>query len=125
MSFAHMLILGIIALIVIPPDQLPVVAKQVAKFIYELKRSADQLMGDLKQEAMFKPDDIIDKDLKQKLAELQSDISKPVNLDGQNNHGHGYPNKIAKPEETPAVVHNPEDHPTIAEVTKTEVKKHE
>ncbi|MGZ3692429.1 MAG: Sec-independent protein translocase subunit TatA/TatB [Pseudobdellovibrio sp.] len=109
MSFAHMLILGVIALIVIPPDQLPQVAKQVAKFIYELKRSADQLMGDLKTEAMFKPEDIIDQKLKQQFADLQNTIATPINLDGQNN-------KPAAPAPTttqnaPSAYHDDQGHP--------------
>jgi sec-independent protein translocase protein TatB len=76
-----MIILGIIALIVIPPEKLPEVARQVARFISELKNSADQIMGELKQEAIFKPDDIIDKNIKQKLAELHRDINQTISLD--------------------------------------------
>ena len=75
MSFTHMIILGIIALIVIPPEKLPEVAREIARFISDLKNSADQIMGDLKREAIFKFDDIFDKNIKQKLAELQKDLS--------------------------------------------------
>lgn len=87
MSFAHMLILGIIAIIVIPPEKLPEVAKQIAKFIYELKRSADQFMGDIKKEAMFKPEEIIDQNLKNKLYELQNQINQPLNIDKKPENG--------------------------------------
>lgn len=80
MSFTHMIILGIIALIVIPPEKLPEVAREIARFISELKNSADQIMGELKRDAVFKPEDILDKNIKEKLAELQKDISKTVNL---------------------------------------------
>jgi sec-independent protein translocase protein TatB len=76
-----MIILGIIALIVIPPEKLPEVARQVARFISELKNSADQIMGELKQEAIFKPDDIIDKNIKDKLAELQKDLNQTISMD--------------------------------------------
>ena len=76
MSMSHLIILGIIALIVIPPDKLPEVAKQVAKFIYDLKRNADELMTDLKREAMFKPDDVIDKSIKEKLEELHRQLNE-------------------------------------------------
>jgi Sec-independent protein translocase protein TatA len=76
-----MIILGIIALIVIPPEKLPEVARQVARFISELKNSADQIMGELKQEAIFKPEDIIDKNIKEKLAELHRDINGTIDLD--------------------------------------------
>lgn len=80
MSFTHMIILGIIALIVIPPEKLPEVAREIARFISELKNSADQIMGELKRDAVFKPEDILDKNIKEKLAELQKDINKTVNL---------------------------------------------
>lgn len=80
MSFTHMIILGIIALIVIPPEKLPEVAREIARFISELKNSADQIMGELKRDAIFKPEDILDKNIKEKLAELQKDINKTVNL---------------------------------------------
>ena len=81
MSFTHMIILGIIALIVIPPEKLPELARQIARFISELKNSADQIMGDLKREAVFKPEDIIDKNIKDKLAELQRDLNQTVSAD--------------------------------------------
>ena len=64
MSLSHLIILGVIALIVIPPDKLPELARQLAKFIYELKRSADQIMGEIKQEAYIKPDSILDQKIK-------------------------------------------------------------
>ena len=121
MSFAHMLILGIIAIIVIPPEKLPEVAKQIAKFIYELKRTADQFMGEIKQEAMFKPEDIIDQNLKNKIYELQSEINKPINLDGHSestNHSH------QKTNESQAVENN-ETHTPPAIDSSIEKKKNE
>ena len=81
MSFTHMLILGVIALIVIPPEQLPELARQLAKLIYDLKRSTAGLFDELKQEAIFKPDDILDKNIKNKLQELHKDFSTPIGLD--------------------------------------------
>ena len=123
MSFSHMLILGVIALIVIPPEKLPEVARQVAKFIYDLKRSADQIMGDLKQEAIFKPGDILDQDIKDKLAQIQKDLNQTVNF-----------NDVVKPAETAASppVTPPPVAPTTSPVTAadvstptTEVKKND
>ncbi len=81
MSFTHMIILGIIALIVIPPEKLPEVARELARFISDLKNSADQIMGELKRDAVFKPEDILDKNIKQKLAELQKDLNQTISMD--------------------------------------------
>jgi sec-independent protein translocase protein TatB len=81
MSLSHMIILGIIALIVIPPEKLPEMARELAKFIFEIKRSADQVFGDLKREAMIKPEDILDQNIKDKLAEIQRGLNQPINLE--------------------------------------------
>ena len=77
MSFSHMIILGIIALIVIPPDKLPEMARQLAKILFDLKRSTDQILGDLKQDALFKPQNLIDEKIKKQLVELQNKINNP------------------------------------------------
>ena len=75
MSLSHLIILGVIALIVIPPDKLPEMARQLAKLIYELKRSADQIMGEIKQEAFIKPESILDQKIKDQFAEIQKDLN--------------------------------------------------
>ena len=85
MSFTHMLILGVVALLVIPPEQLPEMARQLAKLIFELKRSTAGLFDELKQDAIFKPEDILDKNIKAKLAELQKDINSPVKKEDKPN----------------------------------------
>jgi sec-independent protein translocase protein TatB len=59
MSFSHMLILAAVAVIVIPPDKLPEVARQLARFINDLKRSTSGIWDDLKQEALLKPEDLL------------------------------------------------------------------
>lgn len=78
MSMSHLIILGAIALIVIPPDKLPEMARQLAKFLYDLKRTADSVMTEIKQEALFKPEDIIDQNIKTKLQELHSSLNNNV-----------------------------------------------
>lgn len=80
MSLTHMIILGIIALIVIPPEKLPEVAREIARFISDLKNSADQIMGELKRDAVFKPEDILDKNIKEKLADLQKDLNQTISI---------------------------------------------
>ena len=53
-----MIILAIIALIVIPPEKLPEVAKQLAIFLNDLKRSTSGILNDIKRDAMLKPEDL-------------------------------------------------------------------
>jgi sec-independent protein translocase protein TatB len=65
MSFSHMLILAIIALIVIPPEKLPEVAKQLARLYRDLKRSTSGLWDDLKEEAMQKPENKTQSEVKE------------------------------------------------------------
>lgn len=61
MSFSHLLILGIIAVIVIPPDKLPEVAKQVARFLGEMRRMTSGVFDDLKEQVVLKPEDMLKK----------------------------------------------------------------
>lgn len=59
MSLSHLIILGIIALIVIPPDKLPEVARQLARILNELKRSTSGIWDDIKRDAAFRPEDLL------------------------------------------------------------------
>lgn len=74
MSFSHLLILGIIAVIVIPPDKLPEVARQVAKFLGDMRRMTSGLFDELKQDVILKPEDM----LKQKNNVIQPPVNTPV-----------------------------------------------
>ena len=78
MSLSHLIILGLIALIAIPPEKLPEMARQLAKFIYDIKRTADSVLNEIKQEALFKPEDIIDQNIKTKLQEIHSSLNQNV-----------------------------------------------
>jgi sec-independent protein translocase protein TatB len=59
MSFTHMVILAIIAIIVIPPEKLPEVARQVARFFNDIRRSTSGVWDDLKKDAMLRPEDLM------------------------------------------------------------------
>lgn len=61
MSLSHLLILGIIAIIVIPPEKLPEVARQFAKFLTEMRRMTSGVFDDLKQDVILKPEDMLKK----------------------------------------------------------------
>ena len=54
-----MILLAIIALIVIPPDKLPEAARQLARFINDLKRNTSGIWDDIKKDAMLKPEDLV------------------------------------------------------------------
>jgi Sec-independent protein translocase protein TatA len=88
MSFTHMLILGIIALIVIPPDKLPEFAREVARFINDLKRSTSGIWDDLKEDAMLKPDDLL------KIKNITKPSPPPVVTPVSESTGHG-PESVA------------------------------
>ena len=62
MSFSHILILIIIAVIVIPSEKLPEVARQVARFFNDIRRTTGGLWQDIKNEAAFKPEDLLKHD---------------------------------------------------------------
>jgi Tat protein translocase TatB subunit len=47
-GFSEMLLLGVIALVFIGPNQLPEVARNIAKFINELKRNTENLRENFK-----------------------------------------------------------------------------
>lgn len=53
-SFVEILIIGIIALIFIGPQQLPQVARTIAKFINEMKRSVGEVQRSIVVEQMNK-----------------------------------------------------------------------
>jgi sec-independent protein translocase protein TatB len=69
MSFSHMVLLAIIAVIVIPPDKLPEVARNFARFLGDMRRMTLGLWDDLKQDSILKPDEF----LKQK----QNNVIRP------------------------------------------------
>ncbi len=50
-GMSEMLIIAVIALIFIGPDQIPAVARNVGKFMNDLKRSTDDLKKDFQQQS--------------------------------------------------------------------------
>lgn len=54
-----MVILALVAIIVIPPDKLPEVARQVARFFNDIRRSTSGVWDDIKKDAMLKPEDLM------------------------------------------------------------------
>ena len=82
LGFGEILLLGILALIVIGPKQLPEVARTIGRFINELKRSTDQLKDEFKSQVRV--DLQFDDYLKEKKSEPVSE--NPNASDGESAH---------------------------------------
>lgn len=59
MSFSHLVILGIILIVVIPPEKLPEVMRNIGRMFNDLRRSTAGVFDDLKKEAEFRPSDML------------------------------------------------------------------
>lgn len=57
LGFSEILIIGVIALIVLGPDQLPELARTLGRFLNELKRSTESIKDDLKSQVNFDLDE--------------------------------------------------------------------
>lgn len=59
LSMGEILILGAIALIVIGPEDLPKLARQIGRFVNDIKRSTQTFAEDLKEQAKFDPQEFL------------------------------------------------------------------
>lgn len=59
MSFSHLVILAIILIIVIPPEKLPEVMRNIGRMFNDLRRSTSGVFDELKKEAEFRPSDML------------------------------------------------------------------
>jgi len=59
MSFSHLVILGIILIIVIPPEKLPEVMRNIGRMFNDLRRSTSGVFDELKKEAEIRPSDLM------------------------------------------------------------------
>ena len=59
MSLSHMIIIGIILLVVVPPEKLPEVMRTIGSFLNDIRRQTSGAWDDIKKDASFKPEDII------------------------------------------------------------------
>lgn len=58
MSFSHLLILGVILIIFIPPEKLPEVMRNIARVFNEFRRSTSGVWDEIKKDAELKPSDL-------------------------------------------------------------------
>jgi sec-independent protein translocase protein TatB len=59
MSISHLVILGIILIIVIPPEKLPEVMRNIGRVFNDLRRSTVGVWDDIKKDAELKPSDLL------------------------------------------------------------------
>lgn len=55
MSFSHMIILAIIVIVFVPADKLPDFARNVARFLNDIRRQTAGVWDDIKKDAAYKP----------------------------------------------------------------------
>jgi Sec-independent protein translocase protein TatA len=53
-----MILIGIIVLIVVPPEKLPEVMRSIGSFLNDIRRQTAGVWDDIKKDAAFKPDEI-------------------------------------------------------------------
>lgn len=70
LGFWELVLLGIIALLVVGPDQLPHLARNLARFINELKRSTDDFKRELNTEEFISNSQVEENKEKAKSASL-------------------------------------------------------
>lgn len=65
MSLSHLVILGILILIVIPPEKLPEIMRNLGRLVSELKRQTNglftELGSDIKKDIKLSPEDMFKK----------------------------------------------------------------
>lgn len=59
MSFSHLVILGVILIIFIPPEKLPEVMRNIGRMFNDLRRSTSGVWDDIKKEAELRPSDLM------------------------------------------------------------------
>ena len=83
LGFTEMLIIGVIALLVVGPKQLPELARQAARMLNELKRATEEIGSTLKETKKEAQDAILktrDEIMKQ-AATVVEDVNKEVKSD--------------------------------------------
>lgn len=58
MSLSHIILVGIIILVVVPPEKLPEVMRSIGSFLNDIRRQTAGVWDDIKKDAVFKPDEI-------------------------------------------------------------------
>lgn len=97
MSLSHIIILGIIILIVVPPEKLPEIMRNIGRFIGDLKRQTNgvfsEITSDIKKDVKLTPEDMFKKITEnhletQKQASSVTPIVKVNSEDTSGQNGH-------------------------------------
>lgn len=72
LGFWEIVLIGVIALLVVGPDQLPNLARNLARFINELKRSTDDFKRELDTEEFVSTSQIEENNTKDQAKELKA-----------------------------------------------------
>lgn len=83
LGFSEIILLGVLALVLIGPKELPEVARTIGRFLNELKRSSSVLAEDLKEHAKFDIDlhPTSVKAREKKVLEAETKPSEPRQMD--------------------------------------------
>ena len=87
MSLSQMIVIGIIILIVVPPEKLPGVMRGIGRFMNDVKRQTSGIWDDLKKDAAFRPEDIIrpsDFTMKKLLEDEAKKHNQPPSVNSEN-----------------------------------------
>jgi Sec-independent protein translocase protein TatA len=74
MSLSHLIILGVIMLIVIPPEKLPEIMRNIGRFVNDLKRQTGGIFTEINKDFTD-----IKKDLTEDVRVTPSDMMKKLN----------------------------------------------
>jgi|GEM_PF-2724393 len=80
LGISEIVFLAILALILIGPDDLPKVARQIGRFLNDLKRSTEGFASDLRESAKFDPKKYLDE------MDTKAKPSKPTVPADQSHH---------------------------------------
>lgn len=69
MSLSQIIVIGIIVLIVVPPEKLPEIMRTIGRLLNDIKRQTSGVWDDIKKDAEFKPEEYLKENIKEKKAD--------------------------------------------------------
>ncbi len=75
LGMSEIILLGIIALVVIGPKELPQLARTIGRFMNELKRSTNVLSDEIKEQVRI-DEDLLEQKIRQRREELHNESAK-------------------------------------------------
>jgi len=79
MSISHIIIVALVMIIVIPPEKLPEVMRNIARLFNDLRRSTSGVWDDIKREAAVRPEDLFKHTQKDSVQQANANLNiEPV-----------------------------------------------